>query len=216
MKNSRITRRFILSLLLIVVSFSLLLAIAYQSLVFQNDILSEQRRKEKVAQLSRISSDFFSGLTDSELPPEAVFLPLQQPAFPVLKIPEHSRAHDVFLRMSFEPEKKIAFLVEAELNAPENEKNFWRYLLLQELKTRSDHFSLRQTAVQIIESSFDFLLTNGRTLKTEAVLQIVDSFCRENNFEAAKQWLWRLSKMPWLLKLQRAKSLFLPGCLFQG
>jgi len=196
MKNRRIARRFVLSLLLIVVSFSLLLAIAYKSLVFQSDILSEQRQIEKVAQLGRISSDYFSNLSASEILPETVSLPLQQPVYPMLKTPESGRARDVFLRMSFGGGQKLPLLVEAELNAPESEQNFWRYLLMQELKAQSNYFALRQTAVQIIESKFDYLLANGRTLKTEAVLQIVDSFCREKNIEAAKQWLWRLGKMP--------------------
>ena len=55
---------------------------------------------------------------------------------------------------------------------------------------------MRRTAFQLIDSNFDFLLDNGRTLKTEATIRVAESFLRENNPEAARLWLSRLRAMP--------------------
>lgn len=43
-----------------------------------------------------------------------------------------------------------------------------------------------------MNSNFDFLLDNGRTLKTEAALQVAQAFLAENNPESCRQWLLRL------------------------
>ncbi|MBU1106824.1 MAG: HAMP domain-containing histidine kinase [Candidatus Riflebacteria bacterium] len=190
------SRRFIISLLLIVVSFVLLFIISYQSLRFQEQVLTSQNRSEKLSRLDQISSDFFARLSSSPVPGNAIPLPLARPAFPVLRVPESSNAHQTFLRMAILPEQKLALLIEAELNAPSEEQSFWRYLLLNEYFNSASYFEMRRTAFLIIDSNFDYLLDNGKTLKTETTIRVSESFLRENNPEAARQWLNRLRTMP--------------------
>ncbi|MDD2999775.1 MAG: HAMP domain-containing sensor histidine kinase [Candidatus Riflebacteria bacterium] len=189
-------RRFFISLLLIMVSFVLLFIISYQSLRFQEQVLSSQNLSEKLNRLDKISSDFFARLVSSPLPGSAIPLPLARPVFPVLRVPESTSARQTFLKMAILPEQRLALLIEAELNAPSVEQSFWRYLLLNEYFNSASYFEMRRTASLIIDSNFDYLLDNGKTLKTEATIKVAVSFLRENNPEAARQWLNRLRIMP--------------------
>ena len=190
------SRRFFISLLLIMVSFVLLFIISYQSLRFQEQVLTSQNRREKLSRLDQISSDFFARLANSPVPGNAIPLPLAQPAFPLLRVPESSSARQTFLRLAILPEQRQALLIEAELNASAAEQSFWRHLLVGEYFNAGSYFEMRRTAVMIIDSNFDYLLDNGKTLKTEATIKVAESFLRENNPEAARQWLNRLRAMP--------------------
>lgn len=196
MNKNKTNRRFAISLILILVSFFMLLVIAYKSMVFQNEVLSSRQLTEKHAQIDRVSRDYFAALKSALPPADSVALPLQKPAFPNLQSPKGNQARQTFLRLALEPEQKLPLLIEAELNASPNDQNFWRYLLLKEHFKQKNYFALRQLSVQIRDSKFDFLLENGRTLKTEAILKIAASFCQENNPEAARQWLLRLRDLP--------------------
>ncbi|HAE38314.1 MAG TPA: hypothetical protein DCG57_06710 [Candidatus Riflebacteria bacterium] len=190
------SKRFIISLLLIMLSFVLLFVISYQSLRFQEQVLTSQNRREKLSRLDQISSDFFARLASVPVSGSAIPLPFARPTFPMLQAPESSRARQTFLKMAILPEQRLALLIEAELNATAEEQSFWRYLLVSEYFKGGSYFEMRRTAFQLIDSNFDFLLDSGRTLKTEATIKVAESFLRENNPEAARLWLGRLRTMP--------------------
>ncbi|MFZ5951285.1 MAG: ATP-binding protein [Candidatus Rifleibacteriota bacterium] len=190
------SRRFFISLLLIVFSFVILLAIAWNSLKFQQQFLAEKNIEERKTRLSHIAAEFVAGLKKSQLPPDAVSLPMAVSAYPDLKAPENESARQTFLKMAVQPEMKQAFLIEAELNAFENERDFWRMLLIQDYFENSSFFEMRKIATRLTDSNFDYLLDNGFTLKTWAVLKIAESFNLEGNSEAEKQWLYRLRNLP--------------------
>jgi len=178
------------------VSFVLLFVISYQSLRFQEQVLTSQNRREKMSRLDQISRDFFARLASAPVPGSAIPLPFARPTFPMLQAPESSRARQTFLKMAVLPEQRQALLIEAELNATAEEQSFWRHLLVNEYFNGGSFFEMRRTAIQLIDSNFDFLLDNGRTLKTEATIKVAESFLRENNPEAARLWLSRLRNMP--------------------
>ncbi len=190
------SRRFFISLLLIVVSFVILLAIAWNSLKFQQQLLAEKNIEERKSRLSHIAAEFVAGLKKSNLPPDAVPLPMPVSAYPDLKAPENENARQTFLKLAIQPEMKQAFLIEAEINSFENDRDFWRMLLIQDYFANSSFFEMRKIATQLIESNFDYLLDSGFTLKTWTTLKIAESFNLEGNPEAEKQWLYRLRNLP--------------------
>lgn len=190
------SRRFFISLLLIVVSFVILLAIAWNSLKFQQQFLAEKNIEERQSRLSHIAAEFVANLQKSPLPPDAVPLPMPVPAYPELKAPENESARQTFLKLAVQPEMKQAFLIEAEMNAFESDRDFWRMLLIQDYFDNFSFFEMRKIATRLLDSNFDHLLDNGFTLKTWTTLKIAESFNRENNSEAEKQWLYRLAGLP--------------------
>lgn len=194
--STNTSRRFTISLALILVSFVLLFFISYQSLVFQDQVLSSQNRSEKLGRIDRISSDFFNRLANVPVPGNAVPMPVARPAFPLLRVPDSSKGREIFMQIAFLPDQRQALLIDAELNSSGEEKQFWRNLLLNEFFKSGNYFEMRQTATQILESNFDYLLEGGMTLKCSAALKVAESFLHENNPEAARQWLMRLRHLP--------------------
>ncbi|NLF98428.1 MAG: HAMP domain-containing histidine kinase [Candidatus Riflebacteria bacterium] len=190
------SRRFTISLALILVSFVLLFFISYQSLIFQDQVLSGQNRSEKLGRIDRISSDFFSRLANAPVPGSAVPIPIARPAFPLLRVPDSSKAREIFMQIAFLPDQRQAILIDAELNSSSEEKQFWQNLLINEFFKNGSYFEMRQAAAQILESNFDCLLEYGITLKCAAALKVAESFLHENNPEAARQWLTRLRHLP--------------------
>lgn len=189
-------RRFFVSLLLIIVSFALLFLIALNSLRTQEQLLTGRSRDEKLNRIDRISSDFFLKLKDSELETSAIRLPFARPAFPGLLAPQSRQAGLFFLQMAIEKDSRAAHLIQAELESPDHEADFWRKLLLQEYISSENFFELRRVATRILESSFDYLTDDGLPLKNFAVIKVADSFLLQNNPEAAKEWVKRLYQMP--------------------
>ncbi len=190
------SRRFILSLILILVSFVLLVAIAFRSLRFQQEMLSRQNRAEKLSRIDQVCEEYFRQLETMPLPAEAIPLPMNKPSLPVLAPPDTSLARNIFMKIAMGAGSKQALLIEAELNSSPDEQDFWRYLQMNEYAAAGNSFEMRRCAFQILNSSFDFLLDNGRTLKTEAALKVAAAFLAENNPESCRQWLLRLRTLP--------------------
>jgi len=165
------SRRFTISLALILVSFVLLFLISYKSLVFQDQMLSSQNRSEKLGRIDRISSDFFNRLANSPVPGSAVPMPIARPAFPLLRVPESGRAREFLMQIAFLPEQRQALLIDAELNSSGEEKHFWQSMLINEFFKSGSYFEMRQAATQILESNFDYLLESGMTLKCATALK---------------------------------------------
>lgn len=213
MNNQNTSRRFILSLLLIVVSFVLLFLIAYKSLRFQQQMLNQQNRDEKFRQLDQLGQTFFYQLENSSMPAEAIPLPLARSAFPRLAAPDSPNARNIFLKMTMKSAPKTALLLEAELNASADEQDFWRYLLLQQYSSSRNFFEMRRCAFQILNSNFDYLLENGRTLKTETAIKVAEAFLQENNPESCRQWLFRLRTLPLPLVIPETPQQLVQGNL---
>lgn len=190
------SRRFIISLLLILVSFLLLFFISYKSLRVQQQLAGRQNIALQLARLNQISGDFFNRLQSEPIPEHAIPLPLARPAFPDLAVPESTSARETFLRVAIDKDVKQMLLIEAELNAPAEEQNFWRFLLLKDYFLKKNYFQMRRVASLILNSNFDYLLETGRTMKTETVFLVAEAFLRENNPEAFRQWILRLRALP--------------------
>ena len=213
MQPQQTSKRFILSLILILVSFVLLVGIAFNSLRFQQQMLSRQNRAEKLSRIDQISEEYFRQLETSPLPAEAVPLPMNKPSLPALAAPDSALARNVFMKIAMGTASKQALLIEAELNSSPDEQDFWRYLQMNEYAATGNHFEMRRCAFQILNSNFDFLLDNGRTLKTEAALQVAQAFLAENNPESCRQWLLRLRALPVPVVIPNSPEQMLKGTL---
>ena len=213
MQPHQTSRRFILSLILILVSFVLLVGIAFNSLRFQQQMLNRQNRAEKLSRIDQISEEYFRQLETSPLPAEAIPLPMSKPSLPALSAPDSALARNIFMKIAMGAGSKQALLIEAELNSSPDEQDFWRYLQMNEYATTGNHFEMRRCAFQILNSNFDFLLDNGRTLKTEAALQVAQAFLAENNPESCRQWLLRLRTLPVPVAIPQSPEQMLKGNL---
>lgn len=211
MQPQQTSRRFILSLILILVSFVLLVGIAFNSLRFQQEMLSRQNRAEKLRRIDQISEEYFRQLETSPLPAEAIPLPMSKPSLPALSAPDSALARNIFMKIAMGAGSKQALLIEAELNSSPDEQDFWRYLQMNEYAATGNHFEMRRCAFQILNSNFDFLLDNGRTLKTEAALQVAQAFLAENNPESCRQWLLRLRTLPVPIAIPQSPKQMLKG-----
>jgi len=213
MQPHQTSKRFILSLILILVSFVLLVGIAFNSLRFQQQMLNRQNRAEKLDRIDQISKEYFRQLETSPLQAEAIPLPMNKPSLPVLSAPDSTLARNVFMKIAMGTGSKQALLIEAELNSSPDEQDFWRYLQMNEYAATGNHFEMRRCAFQILNSNFDFLLDNGRTLKTEAALQVAQAFLAENNPESCRQWLLRLRTLPVPVVIPQSPKQLLKGQL---
>lgn len=154
------------------VSFVLLVGIAFNSLRFQQKMLRRQNRDENWSRIDQVSKEYFRQLETSPLPAEAIPLPMSKPSLPALSAPDSATARNIFMKISMGAGSRQALLIEAELNSSPDEQDFWRYLQMNEYAATGNHFEMRRCAFQILNSNFDFLLDNGRTLKTEAAPQV--------------------------------------------
>lgn len=213
MQPHQTSRRFILSLILILVSFVLLVGIAFNSLRFQQQMLNRQNRAEKLSRIDQISEEYFRQLETSPLPAETIPLPMSKPSLPALSAPDSALARNIFMKIAMGAGSKQALLIEAELNSSPDEQDFWRYLQMNEYAITGNHFEMRRCAFQILNSNFDFLLDNGRTLKTEAALQVAQAFLAENNPESCRQWLLRLRTLPVPVAIPQSPEQMLKGDL---
>lgn len=211
MQPQQTSKRFILSLILILVSFVLLVGIAFNSLRFQQKMLNQQNRDENWSRIDQVSKEYFRQLETSPLPAEAIPLPMSKPSLPALSAPDSAIARNIFMKISMGAGSKQALLIEAELNSSPDEQDFWRYLQMNEYAATGNHFEMRRCAFQILNSNFDFLLDNGRTLKTEAALQVAQAFLAENNPESCRQWLLRLRTLPVPIAIPQSPKQMLKG-----
>ncbi|HPT47794.1 MAG TPA: histidine kinase dimerization/phospho-acceptor domain-containing protein, partial [Candidatus Rifleibacterium sp.] len=211
MEYPKTSKRFIVSLILILVSFVLLVGIAFKSLLFQQEMLSRQNRAEKLSRIDQISEEYFRRLETSPLPAEAIPLPMSNPSLPALAAPDSALARNIFMKISMGAGSKQALLIEGELNSSPDEQDFWRYLQMNEYAATGNHFEMRRCAFQILNSNFDYLLDNGRTLKTEAAIKVAEAFLAENNPESCRQWLLRLRALPVPVAIPQSSKQMLKG-----
>lgn len=211
MEKPENSKRFVLSLIMILVSFVLLVAIAFNSLRFQQEMLTRQNRAEKFSRIDQVCKEFFGQLETAPLPAESIPLPMNRPSLPMLSVPDSSLARNVFMKFSMGAGSRQALLIEAELNSSPDEQDFWRYLQMQEYARHQNFFEMRRCAFQVMGSNFDFLLDNGRTLKTETVLRVAEAFLSENNPESCRQWLLRLRTLPVPMVIPRSPQQLLKG-----
>ncbi|MDN5278800.1 MAG: two-component system, OmpR family, phosphate regulon sensor histidine kinase PhoR [Clostridiales bacterium] len=190
------SNRYQLSLVLILVSFLLLFFISYKALSFQQQYLSRQNRDKMIAQLDQISQDFFSKLAEEPIPLLAIPMPMENSSYPSLSVPDNDLARLTLAKISLNRDSKLVNLTEAELNAQPQEQDFWRYLLLKQYLEKENYFQTRKIAFRILNSNFDYLLSSGRTLKTQTALVSAETFLQENNIEGFKKWLYRLRTLP--------------------
>lgn len=194
--DRKTSRRFEISLLLILVSFILLFIISFKALRFQQLYLGQQSREKRLEQLDLISRDYFARLKTAPLTSQSISLPMEKPTFPNMTAPESSFARVAFFKLALASDTKLMLLNEAELNSPPEEQDFWQYLLANEYFSKANYFQARKIALRLLNSNFDFLMTSGKTLKTEAALLVAETFLRENNPEAFKNWIYSLRTLP--------------------
>lgn len=199
-KQTGASMRFRLSVMLILFSLICFFIISYKALSFQSEYLSRQTQTSQYEQLDQISRAYFRELKNSLLPYWAVPLPVETPAFPGLMVPETIYEKEVLIKSLIYPEKKLVLLTEAELNAPAQKQDFWRFLLFNQYLESRNFFQARKVASRILNSSFDYLLPEGLTLKTKTVLLAGETFIKEENPNAFSQWIYRLRALPMPLK----------------
>lgn len=208
-KQTGASMRFRLSVMLILFSLICFFIISYKALSFQSEYLSRQTQTSQYEQLDQISRAYFRELKNSLLPYWAVPLPVETPAFPGLMVPETIYEKEVLIKSLIYPEKKLVLLTEAELNAPAQKQDFWRFLLFKQYLENKNFFQARKVASRILNSSFDYLLPEGLTLKTKTALLAGETFIKEENPNAFLQWIYRLRSLPMPLKLpKRITELF--------
>jgi|GEM_PF-1286916 len=202
---------FLLSLGLVLFAIFLLFFIAYKALESQQEYLKNRNETKVVAQLSRISTEFFGKLAEEPPPDWAVPMPIHATILSRLKVPGSQDAAVRLLRLSLAPRSWADPITEAEMFAGEREKEFWRLLAARKYFEAGDFFQTRRLTFLISSSNYDYLLPTGITLKYEATLLGAKAFLAEGDHLSFLQRLYSLRSIP--VALNEKSSLQEPSWL---